>query len=95
MTEPLAEWELELLNTAAGNGKLTLGEWDEVDRLTEDDLVTVTLRVPQQFYDFTVPRREWDDAVRLDRVQYLLDEDMSDIVLDEELYGPDGQQVEW
>lgn len=87
----MEEWDL--LNSAAGNGGLTLAQWDEVDRLVEDDLVTVTVRIPEQFYEYTYPRIEWDKAVEADRVVYLMDNDMSDLIVEEELYGPDGQQV--
>jgi hypothetical protein len=91
MTETsLSMEDWDLLNNAAGNGGMTLAEWDEVDRLLEDELVTVTIRIPEQFFDYSLPRTEWEAA---EDKALLLDLYIDDMPIREELYGPDGQQV--
>jgi hypothetical protein len=61
---------------------------------TDISIVTVTVRVPEQFTEFTYTKAEWDEAVRTKRVEYLMDNDLSDMDITEEVYGPDGHQVD-
>jgi hypothetical protein len=55
------------------------------------DMVTVTVRIPEQFYDMDVPEADWNNAEDKALLADLYIP--TDFEVKEELYGPDGQQV--
>jgi hypothetical protein len=58
-----------------------------------DAKVEVTVRIPEQFFTFTYPKKYWDWAVEDGEVADLMDMDVSDIYVEKEVFGPDGQRV--
>jgi len=71
-------------------------EAPSVDRYQSGDVVEVTLRVPEQFFTEIYNRADWEAAVAGTEgmsVGDLTDNFRSDIDPEQEIYGPDGQQV--
>jgi hypothetical protein len=65
-----------------------------------EDMVTLTIRIPEQFFEREVTKAEWGEMSAGNDNDwtspgYVLDWWRSDIDPDDELYGPDGQQVPW
>ena len=69
----------------------------ENDVSDNEEMVELTLRVPEQFFTQKYLKSEWDKALKRaslwDGAEYLTDNWRSDIDVEQELYGPDGQQV--
>ena len=64
----------------------------------EPEMVEVTVRVPEQFFTTTYTKDEWEQALTYKAKMWntpgdLTDTFRSDLDIEKELYGPDGQQV--
>lgn len=74
----------------------------------EEEMVELTIRIPEQFFTQEFLKSDWEKAVDAvenekkgmllidetwNKPEYLTDLWRSDLDVEEELYGPDGQQV--
>lgn len=71
-----------------------------VGRYQPGDIVELTIRIPEQFFTETYNRADWESSLYATTtnvpgfgVEYLIDHWKSNLDIDKELYGPDGQQV--
>lgn len=55
--------------------------------------VRVKVVIPQQEFYFHYDEDEWQRAIETDAVGYLMDNDLSRLDWQEEVYGPDGKLV--
>jgi hypothetical protein len=73
-------------------------EFDGMSLETADEeTVTLTIRVPEQFFEREFLKSDWElsqvENPGLFAVEYLVDGWRSDLDVEQELYGPDGNQV--
>ncbi len=57
------------------------------------DRVWLRVHIPEQNFKFDYSKKQWAEAVRTNKIDWLIDWDISDLNIDMEYYGPDGARI--